>query len=191
MFDFKNIKGGHYVFKFIVGEGIVLKLLENEHAVPLSGLVDLNRTYLREWLPWLDSNTKTDDFRGFIEATRRQFAANQGFQAGIWFNDELCGVVGFHGINWANKHASIGYWLAEKYRGHGIMTQSCKAIIDHTFRETSLNRVEIRCAEMNIRSRAIPERLGLTQEGIIRDAEWLYDHYVDHVVYSVLSKEWL
>jgi hypothetical protein len=42
----------------------------------------------------------------------------------------------------------------------------------------------------NSRSRAIPERLGLKKEGIIRDAEWLYDHYVDHMLYTLLKSEW-
>lgn len=34
------------------------------------------------------------------------------------------------------------------------------------------------------------ERLGFINEGTIRDAEWLYDHSVDHVVYGLLSRNW-
>jgi ribosomal-protein-serine acetyltransferase len=29
------------------------------------------------------------------------------------------------------------------------------------------------------------------QEGILREAEWLYDHYVDLVVYSMLKRVWV
>jgi ribosomal-protein-serine acetyltransferase len=50
--------------------------------------------------------------------------------------------------------------------------------------------VEVRAAPGNRRSRAIPERLGFRQEGILRDAEWLYDHYVDLVVYAMLADDW-
>jgi len=41
-----------------------------------------------------------------------------------------------------------------------------------------------------MRSRAIPERLDFRQEGVLQQAEWLYDHFVDLVVYSVLAREW-
>jgi hypothetical protein len=43
-------------------------------------------------------------------------------------------------------------------------------------------RVEIRAAPANARSRAIPERLGFTQEGTLRQVERGGDRYLDNVV---------
>ena len=68
--------------------------------------------------------------------------------------------------------------------------RACKAYIAYGFNELDLNRIEIRVAEENKKSRAIPEKLGFQEEGKIRQAEWLYDHYVDHVIYGLLAEEW-
>ena len=54
-----------------------------------------------------------------------------------------------------------------------------------------MNKVRISVAEENARSRAIPERLGFKIEGIAREAEWLYDHYVNHVLYAAIKSEWV
>ena len=69
------------------------------------------------------------------------------------------------------------------------MTASCHAVVYHTFNTLKLNRIAIQCATENTRSRAIPERLGFKLEGIVREAEWLYDHYVDHALYSLLRSD--
>jgi ribosomal-protein-serine acetyltransferase len=178
------------MFEFIIDTDVKLKLLDTIHAGELYELTDSCRSYLRQWLPWVDGTKGVEDMRAFIEMTKKQFGSNDGFQAGIWYKGNIAGVIGFHRINWTNRSTSIGYWLGENYKGHGVMTKSCKAFIDYALGELNLNRVEIRCAEGNLKSRAIPKRLGFAKEGIIREAEWLYDHYVNHVVYGILAREW-
>ena len=178
------------MFKYVVDNNIELTLHEVRFAEELFRLTDSCRDHLRKWLPWVDGTKSCEDTKTFIEFTMKQVASNNGFHACIWYNGEIAGVIGYHGLNWANKSTSIGYWLGEKYAGKGIMTKSCEALVNYALTDLNLNRVEIRCAEYNYKSRAIPERLGFKKEGIIREAEWLYDHYVDHVVYGMLAKEW-
>ena len=70
------------------------------------------------------------------------------------------------------------------------MTNACRTLVTYAFHEWGLNKVEIHCAVGNIRSRAIPTRLGFTQEGSLREAEWVNDHFVDLVIYGMLAREW-
>jgi len=171
-------------------EDAQLRLLEVSHARELFGLTDSSREHLRKWLPWVDKNKKVEDSRKFIEQTRKQLAQNQGIQAGIWYRGNLAGVIGQHKIDWGNKITSIGYWLGKEYEGKGLVTLACGALINYSFEELDLNRVEILCATENSKSRAIPERLGFEKEGIIREREWVNDRYVDHVVYGMLAGDW-
>jgi len=153
-------------------------------------LTDKNREYLREWLPWVDSNQTVNDTRRFIQTVINQFKSNEGFQCGIWNEGKMTGVVGFHRVDWMNKNVEIGYWIAREYQGKGLITRSCKAMIDYAFREFNLKRVQIRCATGNIRSCAIPERLGFRKEGITLQGEYLYGRFVDLVVYGMLDGDW-
>ncbi|WP_173915333.1 GNAT family N-acetyltransferase [Halobacillus sp. Marseille-Q1614] len=178
------------MFTLKVDQEISLKLLEKKDAKELFTLVDQYRTYLREWLPWVDNMNQETDYEPIIEMWLKQFASNDGFQAGILYNGKLAGMVGFHGIDWSNRKTSIGYWLAENYQGHGIMTKTVNALIDCAFSEYDLNRVEIHCGVENYKSRSIPERIGMKKEGVVREDEFLYDHYLDTVLYSLLKKEW-
>lgn len=166
-----------------------LRTLETTDADELFALVDANRAYLREWLPWVDGTRGPSDSREFIEATQAQAAANRGFQAGIFHDGRLAGLVGFHPLDWTNRRATIGYWLAADAQGHGLMTRAVEAVVTHAFEIWGMNKVEIRAAVGNHKSRAIPQRLGFVEEGVLRDAEWLYDHYVDLVSYGQLARE--
>ena len=177
------------MFSHKLSEHAELRLLEERHAQELTDLTDRNRDHLRAWLPWVDRSRTVADRKNFIRTALKQFAENNGFQAGIWYDGRLAGVVGYHGIDWQNCSATLGYWLGEEYQGKGLMTAACRALVDHAFVEFGLNRVGIACAVENEKSRAIPERLGFRQEGVRRRAEWLYDHFVDHVIYATLARD--
>lgn len=187
---FSLYEGAVVMFCHSVINEIQLKILELRDAEEIFALTDASRNYLREWLPWVDATKAVDDSKSFIQSTLQQFASNNGFQAGIFYNGQLAGVIGFHGINWANRSTSVGYWLGEGFQGRGIMTSTYKAMVDIAFREYGLNRVEIRAAVENRKSRAIPERLRFKQEGVSCQSEWIYDHFVDHVVYGMLEEDW-
>jgi ribosomal-protein-serine acetyltransferase len=178
------------MFDARIDDTLRLRTLCDDDAEALFRVVDGNRVHLREWLPWLDDNTTAKDSLAFIQATVKQEAANQGFTCAVEFRGRIVGVAGYHPIRWANKSVEIGYWLAREAVGHGIMTKCCRVLISHAFVGYGLNRVQIPAAVGNRRSRAIPERLGFMLEGVIRDAEWLYDHFVDHAMYSILKRDW-
>ncbi|PSR26317.1 MAG: RimJ/RimL family protein N-acetyltransferase [Sulfobacillus benefaciens] len=178
------------MFRHAVTQDIFLRILEIRDAYPLLALINISRQQLREWLPWVDGTSTVQDTENFIRAGLNQFASNNGSQLGIWYRGELAGVLGMHDLNWSDRFTSLGYWLGTPFQGRGIMTQSCRALITILFEEYDLNRVEIQVAADNRKSQAIAERLGFQKEGHRRQAEWLYDHFVDHIVYGLLYNDW-
>lgn len=165
-----------------------LRLLDDADAEELYALIDRNRDHLARWLPWAGTQT-LEATAELIRGTRRQLAEDDGFQAGIVRDERLIGIVGFHSVQWGHRATSIGYWLAEAEQGRGTMTLGVEALLDHAFDEWGLNRVEIRAATENRRSRAVAERLGFRLEGILREAERVGDRFLDNAVYSMLAGE--
>jgi ribosomal-protein-serine acetyltransferase len=176
-------------FELNLAEGVGMRLLREDDAEELYSLIVENRAYLAEWMPWPAAQT-LEGTQQFIRLARRQRADDNGFQAAITIDGVIVGVAGFHGVDWANRTTSIGYWLGETHQGRGTMTGAVSALVDHAFGTWRLERVEIRAAPGNRRSRAIPERLGFTEEGTLRGVERVGDRQLDNVVYSVLAREW-
>ncbi|MBK1877078.1 GNAT family N-acetyltransferase [Pelagicoccus mobilis] len=157
-----------------------------QFAEELYELTDTNRTFLKKWLPWLDSIKEPNDTKKFIAGELQRFAEGKGLFGVIFYEGRIAGVVGFNLIESDNQSGHIGYWLGEAYNGKGLMTDSVKDLIELGKEHYSLRRFEIRCAVENSKSRAIPERLGFVNEGTLRSVEKVYDKWYDHVVYGLV-----
>jgi ribosomal-protein-serine acetyltransferase len=178
------------MFQKTLRDGVCVKLLEERHAPEVFTVVERERTYLRHWLPWVDLTTEVEFTLNFIRTSLERFASNDGFSAGIWSGTEFIGGIGTHKMDWLNRRVEIGYWIAQGFQGRGIVTDACRAVIDHAFLELKLNRVEIHCAAGNEKSCAIPQRLGFQWEGLLREAQLLNGEYQDIHVYGMLARDW-
>ena len=176
------------IVRFNLSDDCHLRVLEEADAEELYGLVESNRAYLAEWMPWAAGQTLEGTLE-FIRKTRQQLEKDEGFQTAIVVDSRIAGAVGFVERRQEANSASLGYWLAEAHQGRGLMTKAVKALTDHAFDEWDLNRVEIQAGTGNRKSRAIPERLGFQQEGVLREYERVGDRYIDIVVYGLLARE--
>jgi ribosomal-protein-serine acetyltransferase len=178
------------MFVFPLWDRAELRLLETRHADEFFQLVKKNFNRLALWCPWLDRVATADATRAFLRDKIDRFAAGNGFTSGVFLEGRIVGVVALEYVDSVNLTTEIGYWLDSEVEGKGLVINSSRALIDHAFDDLKLRRVQIRCATENRRSRAIPEKLGFVQEGIIRSCESLPDRNVDLVVYGMLAEEW-
>jgi len=175
---------------FEINSDTKLRPLSLDDSASLFAVIDSNRNHLRKWLGWVDKTEEEKDVQKFIKSSIESRAKKYGFVCCIIHLKELVGICGFDTFDLGKKSTEIGYWLSEAATGKGIMTNCVKVIVSYAFRELNLNRIELRAATENHQSCAIAERLNFTYEGDCRDGEWLYDHFVDQAVYSMLKREW-
>lgn len=173
------------MLKWQINEHIMVRKFTLSDAASVFEVVENNRTYLRQWMPWLDQTTSVADIEQFIHKAQDGYASGCNLILGLWDDTQYVGVVSFNKIDGAS--AEIGYWISESNQGQGIIQQALKLLIEYGFQDLNLSTVNIQCATNNLKSHAVAQRLGFIQVKTIPNNEWLYDHYVDHALY-VLSR---
>lgn len=177
-------------FEFLpknIDNTLTLCHLSPQHAKPLFELTDQNREFLKPWFPWIEFTNQLKDTEKFITDQSKLFRDNKSIQIVIKRDSRIIGMTDYHEIDLANEVGKIGYWLGEVFNGNGFMTSVVREMISIGFDHLELNRIEIHCATSNNKSRAIPERLGFTLDGVLRCAEKVNGCFQDHAVYVLLK----
>jgi ribosomal-protein-serine acetyltransferase len=168
-----------------------LLLLDEGRSAEIFEIVDRDRRYLSEFLPWVDMTHSSSDIAFFIRRSLEQYARNEGFHAGIVTEGRVCGFIGLKPIDWANRKVEIGYWLASNCQGRGLVTDGVRCVLDYLFGELQLHRAEIRVAVGNRKSAAIPARLGFVPEGVQRHAQRHREKWLDIEMFAMLAPDWM
>lgn len=177
-------------FELKINESLSLRIPSVEDARDIYTVIDNDREHLRKWLPWVDSATSYENTEENIKQRIEDFNAKKAASFLIYYEGQWIGSVGFVCLSSTSHHGEIGYWLCSKFEGKGLMTESVKACIKYGFDELGLNRVVIKCDSQNVKSAAIPKRLGFIQEGILRQDKFKQTKYSDTLVFGLLKEEW-
>ncbi|AIQ14315.1 GNAT family N-acetyltransferase [Paenibacillus durus] len=140
----------------------------------------------------LESFTNIEQAEELIDRWNQKFERNQGIRWGITLRSEsrVIGTCGFHG--WMKNHykAEIGYELTPEYWRQGYMTEVIQKIIEFGFNNLRLNRIEAFVEPENVGSRKVLEKIGLSEEGTLKEHFYWRNRFVDTVIYALLKKDY-
>ena len=171
-----------------IAENTVLRPLSLDDAPYMFQTLDKERNYLRKWLPFVDQIVSEQKIRDYIELSLGMEGAPQFT---VYVQERFVGLVGFKENYADNRKIEIGYWLSQAAQGQGIITSAVDALLGFAFNTMAFNRVQIKVAVNNHKSRKIPEKLGFSLEGVEREGELLVDHvFTDLAIYSLLRSEY-
>lgn len=171
-----------------VNDKIRLEAIKISMAQVIFDAIESNRSYLKEWLPFVASTLQLSDTVSFIESVRSD-TRQRNFIYSIWYNEEFAGLIGFKETDWINRKTEIGYWLIQKMQRKGIVTNCCEKLVKYAFSKQKLNRIQIKVAENNARSESIPLRLGFCFEGVERHGEWHANKFLNLKIYSLIKSD--
>lgn len=170
---------------------VVLKPWDLSMADEMVRVVRENAAHLRTWLNWPESDYGILHAERFIQQQLDQVGTTDGISVGLWEGSLFLGAVTMNHVDLQNRSTYLGYWLSATVRGRGFMTMAVRVVVDTLLGDRGYRRVVIAMDPRNVKSRAIPERLGFTQEGILRDVYRHRDCYIDWVIYAMLAPDWI
>ena len=171
-------------------DDVELRALEPWQAEEFAAHVAAARDHLMEWLPWGDAATEVDGARALLQRYADAQARGEGRILGIWVKGRLMGGVLFRVWEQRSDMCELGVWLAPEAVGRGLVTRASTVMIDWAFGVRGMHRVEWRCAVGNTKSSAVAKRLGMTKEGVLREAAPLNGVRHDIELWAVLASEW-
>lgn len=104
----------------------------------------------------------------------------------IDINRKASGGIGLHPQSDIHiKNAELGYWLAEKFWGKGIMTKAVKQMVKHGFETLDINRIFARPYGSNLGSQKVLEKAGFVLEGRFEKTIFKNGEYLDELIYAI------
>lgn len=114
---------------------------------------------------------------------------------GIWWafslkgSNKLIGACGLSSLEPENQKAEIGFWLLPGYWGNGYVPEAARAVLNYSFYELNINRLEAIVEGGNAASEKVLQKIGFTFEGRLREREIKNSRFIDLLYYSLLKKD--
>ncbi len=125
---------------------------------------------LKRWLPWATDDYSEQSAEEWCRRSNAAFLARKHFQFLIFLCEGTLhlGNVGLFAFAWEVPKCEIGYWLRTSQTGHGYMTEAANGLWQLGVERFNVERLELRCDELNERSSRLAARCGFALEGVLR-----------------------
>jgi len=151
-------------------DGLVLRRWEPQDAQPSLEAINGSYEELHAWMEWLPEPRTVEQHREWLEKQLDSWPAGFSYNYGIFdaADGTLFGAIGFHD-RVGPGGLEIGYWCHTAHTGKGVITRAARELTRVALGLDGVERVEIRCDEANVRSAAVPRRLGYRLDRVEED----------------------
>ncbi|MNC21549.1 putative ribosomal N-acetyltransferase YdaF [compost metagenome] len=129
-----------------------------------------------------------EDALSWIERHNDNFIADRSYEFAVTdkVTGELYGAIALS--NNQNFHnGELAYWIGEKYWGNGFATEAAEAVLQFAFDRMKYHKVFARYFGSNPASGSVMQKIGMEQEGVLREHVRKEEQYEDLVYYGVIN----
>ncbi|MFF6916876.1 GNAT family N-acetyltransferase [Streptomyces sp. NPDC012466] len=178
------------MYAISLGDDAELRPLEPWHAGEFLAHLERGRDFIGQYIPFGTTETDLASARAKLQRYADLRAADTGSLHGLWLDGTLVGGVLFLNFDAATGNCEVGCWLEPAGTGRGLVTRAMRVLIDWAVEERGIHRVEWVAASGNQPSLNVARRLGMTRDGVRREAHPYGGVRHDLEVWSVLAPEW-
>lgn len=120
------------------------------------------------------------------EAVRRR---STNFAVRLSSGASLVGSVGLRDIDPEHLQAELGFWIGREWWGNGYATEAAREVVRFGFEELGLNRIYAHHMVRNPAAGQVLQRIGMQQEGVLRERVRKWGVYEDVVMYAILRAD--
>lgn len=121
----------------------------------------------------------------------REIQLGTGYGFGVFVDGHFGGEINVNSIHrGAHQSAYVGYWIDETIAGKGYMPESLVAVLQFSFEELLLHRLQISIIPRNTSSRRVVEKLELRDEGIAERYLEINGTWEDHMRFAMTVEDW-
>jgi RimJ/RimL family protein N-acetyltransferase len=166
-------------------DGLLLRRWEPQDVQPSLDAINASFEQLHAWMDWLPEPRTLEEHQEWFQRQFESWPAKVSYNYGIFdaVDGTLLGTIGYHDRIGPGA-LEIGYWCHVAHTGKGVITRAARELTRIALGLDGIERVEIHCDEANVRSAAVPRRLGYRldriEEGAIaapaesgRDMIWI------------------
>jgi RimJ/RimL family protein N-acetyltransferase len=131
-------------------------------------------------------------FEKFIEWTPSERIAGKYICYGVVPRGELhaCGVFELRQLQPGFLRGELGFAVTQRLWSGGLFVEAAWLLLDFAFRQVRVHRIEARAAVNNARGNAALKALGGRREGVLKDAFWQDNRFVDQYLWAFLDSRW-
>ncbi|MFJ5839714.1 GNAT family N-acetyltransferase [Streptomyces shenzhenensis] len=171
-------------------DGAELRPLDPWYAEEFLAHLDRGREFIGQYIAFGARATDVDSARDVLTDYADKRAADSGGLHGIWLDRKLVGGVLFRTFDAQQGTCEVGCWLEPAATGRGLVTRAATVLIDWAVEQRGIHRVEWYAASGNRPSISVAQRLGMSQDGVLRENRLHRGVRHDTEVWSVLAPEW-
>lgn len=160
------------MIKSIATPRLCLRPIHSKDALTFFEAEQASINELSPYWSWVHPNKTLTEIKEFINSSHQchqDKSPTQIFYSILDKNKKFVGLIWFQSINWFVPRFEISYWLDTRETGKGYMTEAVNALTRASFQVYGAKRIEIKIFENNKKSKRVPEKLGFTLEGEMKN----------------------